>query len=71
MRRIPSFQCTWVLPIHSLTLFALGVHLFDNLELDALAETAAKLKRWEFLLMAAPPPFANGAGSLINPIAVF
>ena len=59
------------LPIHSLTLFALGVHLFDNLELDALAETATKLRRWEFLLMAAPPPFANGAGSLINPIAVF
>jgi kynurenine formamidase len=59
------------LPIHSLTLYALGVHLFDNLDLDALAETATRLKRWEFLLMAAPPPITNGAGSLINPIAVF
>ena len=59
------------LPIHSLTLVALGVHLFDNLDLDTLAETAKQLNRWEFLLMAAPPPIANGAGSLINPIAVF
>lgn len=59
------------LPIHRFALVALGMNIFDNLDLEALAETAARLQRWEFLLMAAPSPVANGSGSPINPIAVF
>jgi kynurenine formamidase len=64
---VPGFS----LPIHQFALVALGVDIFDNLDLEAVAETAARLHRWEFLLFAAPVPLTTGTGSLINPIAVF
>lgn len=59
------------LPIHRFALVALGVHLIDNMDLEALAATARKLNRWEFLVTASTPPITNGAGAPINPIAVF
>ena len=59
------------IPIHFFTLVALGVHLFDNLGLEELAETANELNRWEFMFMASPHGVPNGAGSAINPLAVF
>jgi len=43
---------------------------FENVDLEAAAETAARLKRWEFLLMAAPIRVAGRTRSPINPIAV-
>ena len=49
----------------------LGVHLFDNCDLEALAEAAAARKRWEFLLTVAPLPIRGGTGSPVNPIATF
>jgi len=58
-------------PVHLLTLHAMGVHIFDNCDLEALAKTAAKLKRWEFCLTAAPVPVKGGTGSPLNPIATF
>ena len=58
-------------PTHFFTLVALGVHLFDNLGLEDLAETANELNRWEFMFMASPHVVPNGAGSAINPLAVF
>jgi len=58
-------------PIHRFALVALGAPLIDNLDLETLAETAARLKRWEFFFMAVPVPVTNGSGSPINPIAVF
>jgi hypothetical protein len=57
--------------IHSLIMVALGMNMFDNLDLEMLAETAARLKRWEFMFVAAPTPQTNGTGSQINPIAIF
>jgi kynurenine formamidase len=59
------------LPVHDFTLITLGIHLFDNMDLDAVADTAAARKRWEFALMAAPLPIRNGTGSPVNPIGVF
>ncbi len=59
------------LPIHQLTIVALGVRLFDNLDLEALAKEAARQNRWEFMLTAAPIPVEGGAGSPLNPIATF
>ena len=53
------------------TLVYLGVHLFDNCDLEALAQAAASRKRWEFLLTAAPLPIPGGTGSPLNPIATF
>jgi kynurenine formamidase len=60
-----------VLPLHDFSLIMLGVHLFDNMNLDGVAEAAATRKRWEFLFTAAPLPVPNGVGSVINPVAVF
>jgi kynurenine formamidase len=59
------------LPIHVFAIVILGVNLLDNLDLETLADTAAKLKRWEFLLIAGPMPVTNGSGSPINPVALF
>ena len=59
------------IPIHFFTLVALGVHLFDNLGLEELSQTANELNRWEFLFMASPHGVPNGAGTAINPLAVF
>ena len=57
--------------IHDFALLYLGVHIFDNCDLEALSEAAAERNRWEFLLMAAPLPIRGGTGSPLNPIAVF
>ena len=59
------------LPVHNFVLVALGMPLFDNCQLDAVAESASARNRWEFLLTAAPLPIVNGTGSPINPTAVF
>jgi len=68
---IPSGVEGLTLPIHQLALIALGVNLFDNCDLEPLSEAAAKRKRWEFLLTAAPIPLTGGTGSPLNPIATF
>ena len=39
--------------------------------LHELAETAARLNRWEFMLTVEPLRVERGAGSPVNPIAVF
>ena len=65
---IPGLDVTVV---HKFTVVARGMNLFDNLDLEAAAETAARLGRWEFLFMASPVRVPKGTGSPINPIAVF
>jgi kynurenine formamidase len=57
--------------IHDFALLYLGVHLFDNCDLEALAAAAAARNRWDFLLTAAPLPIRGGTGSPANPIATF
>lgn len=57
--------------VHDFALLYLGVHLFDNCDLEALGEAAASRKRWDFLLTAAPLPMVGGTGSPTNPIATF
>ena len=47
------------LPVHILTIVAMGVDIFDNQDLEAVAETAAELGRWEFLLVAGPLAVRN------------
>jgi kynurenine formamidase len=59
------------LPLHSLSLVALGTSIFDNLDLGDAADTAKRLNRWEFLFTAAPLRVVKGTGSPINPIATF
>lgn len=59
------------LPIHQLVLVALGMPIFDNLDLEAVSEEAARQNRWEFMLSAAPLRVVGGTGSPLNPIATF
>jgi len=49
----------------------LGIHLFDNCDLEALADAAAARKLWDFLLTAAALAIPGGTGSPANPIATF
>jgi hypothetical protein len=56
---------------HKLVLATLGVYLLDGVQLDRLAETAARLNRWEFLLVVAPPQVPGSTGAIVNPLAMF
>lgn len=58
-------------PVHLLTLNAMGVHIFDNCDLEDLSAMCAKLKRWEFLITASPIPVEGATGSPLNPIGSF
>ena len=58
-------------PVHLLMLNTMGVHIFDNLELEGLAAECAKQGRWEFLITVAPLAVEGGTGSPFNPIATF
>ncbi|HTM49911.1 MAG TPA: cyclase family protein [Bryobacteraceae bacterium] len=58
-------------PIHQLVLIAMGMPIFDNLDLEAVSEEAGKRQRWEFHLSAAPLAVTGGTGSPFNPIATF
>ncbi|MBM3735376.1 MAG: cyclase family protein [Acidobacteria bacterium] len=58
-------------PIHQLSLVAMGMPILDNLDLTAVSAQAAKSRRWEFLLTAAPLVVEGGTGSPLNPIATF
>lgn len=59
------------LPIHTVTIVAMGIHLIDNCDLEALALACAGRQRWEFLLTVAPLRLPQGTASLVNPIALF
>jgi kynurenine formamidase len=65
---IPGYEVT---VIHKFAVVARGMNLFDNLDLEEAAATAARLNRWEFLFMASPVRVPKGTGSPINPIAIF
>jgi kynurenine formamidase len=58
-------------PMHQLLLIAMGTPIFDNCDLEGLAEAAGSRKRWTFLLTASPLAVPHGTGSPLNPIAVF
>ena len=68
---VPSMVEGVNLPMHTLLIAALGINLLDNQDLEAVAETAAKLNRWEFMLSIAPVPVTGGTGFPLNALAVF
>ena len=57
-------------PIHVLALNAMGVLLFDYLQLEDLRSACEALGRWDFLFVAAPLRVPGGTGSPLNPLAV-
>jgi hypothetical protein len=56
---------------HRLVLVALGTYLLDGVDLTQLADTAARLNRWTFMLVVAPLRAPGSSGSLVNPLAMF
>jgi len=60
----------WV-SIHTCGIVMMGVHLIDNMDLDALAQRAQALGRYEFQFVMAPLVVKRGTASPVNPIAVF
>ena len=58
-------------PIHTFTIVALGMNLLDNLALHDLADAARRHNRYEFMLTVEPLRVERGAGSPVNPVAIF
>jgi hypothetical protein len=56
---------------HVVPLVAMGLHLLDGPRLTELADTAARLNQWEFLMVIAPPNVPGSTGELVNPLAMF
>ena len=68
---VPSKVEGVALPVHTLLITAMGINLLDNQDLEALAETAARLNRWEFMISVAPVPVTGGTGFPVNALATF
>jgi kynurenine formamidase len=60
-----------LMPIHAVSLVAMGLWLVDNCDLEACAATATELGQWDFQLAVAPVRLAGTSGSPVNPIATF
>ena len=58
-------------PVHVLAINAMGLHLLDYLDFDALVGLCEELGRWSFLCVVAPLRLRAGTGSPVNPIAIF
>jgi len=68
---MPSLVAGMYNPLHQLALVAMGMPLFDNLDLEAAVQEAHTQRRWTFLFVAAPLRIKGGTGSPLNPLAVF
>ena len=68
---VPSRIDGMNLPIHTVAIVVMGLHLIDNLELEPLAKACAEERRWEFLLTLAPLVLFRGTASPLNPICLF
>jgi hypothetical protein len=68
---MPSGVAGITQPIHTLALVAMGMPIFDNCDLELLSKEAARRRRWEFLLTAAPLAVPGATGSALNPVATF
>jgi kynurenine formamidase len=67
----PSGYDDVLMPVHAVSLVAMGLWLLDNCDLEACAATAAELGQWDFHLAVTPVRFAGTSGSPVNPIATF
>ena len=67
----PTGYRTVNMPIHMVGIVAMGLWLIDNCQLEDLADTCARLGRWEFQFALAPIRFQGVTGSPVNPLAIF
>jgi hypothetical protein len=56
---------------HRVPLVAAGIFLLDGPNLTSLADTAARLGRWEFMLTVVPVLAPGATGMPVNPLAIF
>jgi kynurenine formamidase len=68
---LPSGYAKLLLPIHAVTIVAMGIHLIDNCDLEGIAQACAARSRWTFLSVIAPLVLEKGTASPVNPLAVF
>jgi kynurenine formamidase len=68
---LPSQVEGVIQPVHQLFLIAVGTPIFDNFDLEALGDAAAKHNRWSFLITVSPLAVGGGTGSPVNPTALF
>ena len=68
---LPSRVRDVPMPIHTIAIVAMGLHLLDNLDLDGLARACAEHGRWQFMLAIAPLVLFRGTASPVNPLAIF
>jgi kynurenine formamidase len=68
---LPSRVPDVAFPVHLLTLNSMGMPIFDNCDLEELAKVCEQMRRWGFLITAAPLAVQGGTGSPLNPIATF
>jgi kynurenine formamidase len=59
------------LPVHLITIVAMGTPILDNCDLEALSEALAVRHRSTFLLTVNPLAVEGGTGSPVNPVATF
>jgi len=67
----PSPVAACSLPVHALTIAAMGMWLVDNAELGALAEQCQALDRWSFFFTINPLNLRRATGSPVTPVAIF
>jgi len=59
------------MPVHSLFIVTIGGYVVDAMNLEEVAQVAAKLNRWTFMVTGAPDAVRGGTGSLLNLTAIF
>jgi hypothetical protein len=67
---MPSVVESIRLPVHQVSIVAMGVPILDACDLEPLGEALASRGRWEFLLTTAPLAVDGGTGAPINPTAI-
>jgi len=67
----PSLVEGVALPVHTLLITGMGINLLDNHDLEAVAEAASRLNRWDFMITIAPVPVTGGTGFPVNTLAIF
>jgi len=58
-------------PMHAIGIVAMGLWLIDNLDLETLSSTTARLGRYEFCFMLSAMLMQGATGAPVNPLALF
>jgi kynurenine formamidase len=58
-------------PVHTVGMWAMGLWLIDNCNLETVSEVCISERRWTFECAIAPLILTRGTGSPVNPLAIF